>query len=100
MVRAMNVTRLRSISLIFPAATSRSSASALHWGTFSISHSSRATGHSWAQSLSRYTSHGHQAHCHHFDLNGTIEGVELAGASDFAAGLCVVIASGALPGGS
>ena len=42
----------------------------------------------------------HQAHCHHFDLNGTVEGVELAGASDFAAGLCVVIASGALPGGS
>ena len=34
MVRAMNVTRLRSISLIFPAATSRSSASALHWERF------------------------------------------------------------------
>jgi hypothetical protein len=35
----------------------------------------------------------------HFDLNGTIEGVELAGASDFLQGF-VVIASGALPGGS
>src|SRR5262245_49156136 len=40
----MNVTRSRSISLICPAATSRSSALALNWGMLSISHSSNATG--------------------------------------------------------
>ncbi len=43
-VRTIKVTRSRSVSLIFPAATSRSSALALNWGMCSVPHSSTPQG--------------------------------------------------------
>jgi hypothetical protein len=60
-VRTIKVTRSRSVSLIFPAATSRSSALALNWGIFSFSHSSTATGHPSAHSWSDTQAKVHQA---------------------------------------
>jgi hypothetical protein len=60
-VRTIKVTRSGSVSLIFPAATSRSSALALNWGMCSIPHSSTATGHPSAHSWSDTQAKVHQA---------------------------------------